>query len=184
MVKVLIPALFLLLACPLWGGGGESHECPPRPAETTGTSLDAEWELLLEKAVVHTAAARALVQSAADREEDDPARELARVLLDEWDADTADQRLGRPRLILTPRPSVEEMRALLPGTITAQVVLMSGRVTTEGSITEPIFLVESDYPRLNQQALESFCSARYRPARDQSGYVEQRIELKFHVGVD
>jgi len=141
-----------------------------------------EWASVLLCAEKRTETCRALLKSRLDdRSFCEPAARLASLIIEEWQLAEDDPRLAHARRVWLPLPPEEEARGLLPATFEPVVVVASGEVTPEGTVTNVTLLRRSQYEELNELVASAFASACYRPARVDGEFVSQRVELLYRL---
>jgi hypothetical protein len=139
-----------------------------------------QWAEMLGCSIRHVPSCKALLQ-ASQKSSDQPIRELAMALLEEWDLPATDSRLQRPRLIWAPMPSMDEVNSLLPKVVHWSIIVASGTVQPNGRIANPTILRKSAYETLNKRILNTFSLALYRPARAGDAFVPQKVEFAFKL---
>lgn len=149
---------------------------PSSPAAESGL-----WVKLLQSAIHHEVEDHHFVEGVArDPEASKVERQLAQILLEEWEIPTKSELLRKPRLIFAPKIDDEEVRRRLPNAKAPLFLVVEGTVTTQGQIEDVTVVKGSEYEWLNEMARTATLKARYRPARSDSGYVSESVLIQFY----
>ena len=152
-------------------------------AEHPQPGVDSLWLEVLECALERDNACKTRIE-AIDESESQPVQNLATVVLAEWDLGPSNKQLHTPRLVWQPEPDLESIHAGLPEVVDAEIVVVEGTITAEGMPVDPSIIKKSRYSVLNEHAVEQFLSARFRPARGATGFVQSSKTVPFQLHVN
>jgi hypothetical protein len=136
---------------------------------------------MLALALDHSKEARTCVQAAAGKSSEQPVRELALLLIEEWDYPSTSTRLKEPVLVWRPQVDFETLPAE-DRIVSASYVMFGGEVSPEGAFIKIRLLKSSGNPRIDGLCRAAATKVRYRPARRGKIYVATKgAVLQFHL---
>lgn len=176
--SIMLAILVLVAAC----NAKPANIGPPLAEPSTEEQPRSLWNELLSCAEAHTQNCEQLIaETIATRAEEEPVRQLATILLDEWELSPSSASLARARRVYVPIPAPEEARSLLPPSFESVFIVVSGVVAADGTVEDVVVLRPSRYDALNSLVADAFSRALYRPARSRRGFVAQRVELFYRL---
>lgn len=172
------PLLPVMPALPHWlvvvallAGGAAEQEQP---------TAKATWPELLQAGLERTDEDKAVIEDAASQRPEDPVGELAKVLLEEWELPSSAEALQQPRVIVAPKPNYSDL-AGQEVHLKSAVVAASGEVTPAGTVEKIEVKISSGVEEIDERCAEAFARWRYRPARNEHGYVRSMVAVTCHV---
>lgn len=138
------------------------------------------WEKLLDAALVKTQEARSLIEQTAAEPPSEPIGRLAEILLEEWNLPADAEDLQQPRIVYSPEPDFSD---LWDDGLALEYfnVVVSGLVTSSGTVEEPEVNTSVGAPEVDRRCLEAFSRWCYRPARGDCGYVRKKTGAVCHI---
>lgn len=185
-------SLRLLVSCILLACGQSPESASPldqlyngqnQTAVSSPTAKpSAEWLELLEAAIGKQPQDFQKIQWRANKEAGhDAVKLLAQTLLEEWPLSVSNVKLHRPRLVFKPEVDFEGLGAQLPAEVVAQAVIVKVRVNQHGLVESFEMVQPSRYEVINERVQEVLGQVRFRPARDESGFIEKDYFLTFRL---
>ena len=161
----LLPLLMMAAAA----RGGEPLAC-----SACGKNACASWDHALALALMRTDEAKGELQKLASSADRKAVKDLAAVLLEEWDLSPAEKRLATPYAIWAPRVDTQGEK------VTSPLVVILGVVLPDGSFLPSEFKVRSGNQRVDERCLRAASRSRFRPARRDSGFARASAAISFH----
>lgn len=169
--------LAAILAAALAAFGAEE---PVKPAEDQRAELRREWRALLELASRHDREARERILAVA-KESREPLRQLAEVLIEEWEIDRTDPEKARPRQIAGSQPNVfslsnEDRKVKVP------MAALEGSITVDGQLARAQLNRSTGNPKIDRLFLETAAQWLFRPAYGpKTGFQESRYTMSMNI---
>lgn len=137
------------------------------------------WHDLLDAALRKAAEDKAFVQKVAEHHSAEPEGELAKLLVEEWNAPHTAEELQEPRVIVAPKPDYSDLVGKVR--LKSAVIAATGQVTSLGTVEDIELKISSGVEEIDQRCLDAFSRWRYRPAWGNCGYVTSTVAVTCHV---
>ena len=167
-----------LIVLPLILYGSNQRLCP---IQKSRAPLSESWSRMLALALDHSKTARTCIQAVAGKSSEQPLRELALLLIEEWDYSPTSTRLEEPVLIWRPQVDFEPLPAE-DHVVSAAYVMFGGEVSSKGAFIKIRLIRSSGNPRIDDLCRAAASKVLYRPARRGKIYFATKgIVLQFHL---
>jgi TonB family protein len=151
---------------------------PTTLAGPQSRSAGDDWSRLLAAFVDHNEPAKALVDTMAQRSSEVAVRNLAAVLMQEWDLPRESDSLRHPRSVYVPKLEPRTEQA------SAEAFVLRVTISKDGHVTNASFVKSSQQTRLAREVLDKVNGALFRPAYQKGRFVTGESIVKYTVEVE
>jgi TonB family protein len=136
-----------------------------------------DWSRLLAALLNHKEPAKALVETVAQRSSEPAVRNLAAVLMQEWDLPRDSDSLPHPRSVYVPKLEPRTEQA------SAEAFVLKVTISKDGRVTNASPVKSSQQTRLAREVLAKVKGALFRPAYQKGRFVAGESIVTYTVEV-